>query len=50
MLASTSSDLSPARRFNTVRWIERSMRVSSRVAFRQDYLDGHDATIAILKD
>lgn len=43
-------DLSPARRFNTVRWIERSMRVSSRVAFRQDYLDGHDATIAILKD
>ena len=43
-------DLRPARRFNTVRWLERCMRLSSRVAFRQDYLDGHDATIAILKE
>ncbi len=43
-------DLKPARRFNTVRWLDRCMRVSSRVAFRQDYLDGHDATIAILKE
>ncbi|MBG84098.1 MAG: hypothetical protein CMJ40_06070 [Phycisphaerae bacterium] len=46
----SKKDLKPARRFNTAKWLDRSMRVSSRVAFRQDYLDGHDATIAILKE
>lgn len=46
----SKKDLKPARRFNTAKWLDRSMGVSSRVAFRQDYLDGHDATIAILKE
>ena len=46
----SKKDLKPARRFNTAKWLDRSMRVSSRVAFRQEYLDGHDATIAILKE
>ncbi|MHC4989543.1 MAG: methyltransferase domain-containing protein [Planctomycetota bacterium] len=40
-------DLRPARRFDTVGWLDWSMRLSSRVSFTQAYLDGHDATIAI---
>ena len=45
-----AKDLRPARRFNTVKWLERCLRETSQVAFRQDYMDGHDATIAMLKD
>ena len=40
-------DLHPARRFNTVRWLDWAMDLSSRVTFTQEYLDGHDATILI---
>ena len=40
-------DLRPARRFNTARWIARCLQVTPLVSFRQDYLDGHDATIAM---
>jgi SAM-dependent methyltransferase len=42
-----STDLRPAVRFNTVGMIDWAMTLSPRVQFRQDYLDGHDATIAI---
>lgn len=45
-----AKDLRPARRFNTARWVDRCLKETCRVAFRQDYLDGHDATIAMLKD
>lgn len=43
-------DLAPARRFDTADWVRWSLGLTSRVAFRQDYLDGHDATILILHD
>ena len=45
-----SKDLRPARRFHTAKWIDRCLRETSQVAFRQDYLDGHDATIAMLHE
>ncbi|MDY7110570.1 MAG: class I SAM-dependent methyltransferase [Planctomycetota bacterium] len=40
-------DLGPARRFDTVAWLDWSLELSTRVSFTQDYLDGHDATILI---
>ena len=40
----------PARRFNTVNWLEWSLDLTSRVTFTQDYLDGHDATIMLRHD
>ena len=40
-------DLRPARRFHTARWIARCLEITPSVSFRQDYLDGHDATIAM---
>lgn len=43
-------DLEPARRFDTVGWLDWALGLSSRVAFTQAYLDGHDATIAIWHD
>ncbi len=43
-------DLSPASRFDTVRWIDWALGRSSRVSFTQAYLDGHDATIMIEHD
>ncbi len=43
-------DLTPARRFDTVRWLDWSLGRSSRVSFTQAYLDGHDATILIEHD
>ena len=43
-------DLTPARRFDTVRWLDWSLGRSSRVSFTQAYLDGHDATIMIEHD
>lgn len=43
-------DLGPARRFDTLAWVEWSLELSKRVTFTQDYLDGHDATIMIRHD
>jgi SAM-dependent methyltransferase len=43
-------DLSPARRFSTVAWLDWSLSITSRVTFTQDYLDGHDATIMLRHD
>jgi SAM-dependent methyltransferase len=43
-------DLSPARRFHTIDWLQWSLELTSRVSFTQDYLDGHDATIMIRHD
>jgi SAM-dependent methyltransferase len=38
-------DIGPARRFNTIEWIDWALSKTARVSFTQDYLDGHDATI-----
>ena len=43
-------NLAPARRFDTVAWLDWAMGLSSRVSFTQEYLDGHDATILIRHD
>jgi len=43
-------NLDPARRFDTLAWLDWAMDLSSRVSFTQDYLDGHDATILIHHD
>ncbi len=43
-------DTGPARRFNTLDWIEWALRTTPQVLFRQDYLGGHDATIAMLRE
>jgi SAM-dependent methyltransferase len=43
-------DPAPARRFDPLGWIEFSLGLSTRVAFTQTYLDGHDATILIEKE
>ncbi len=43
-------DLRPARRFDTADWVDWALSRSSRVRFDQSYLDGHDATIAILRE
>ncbi len=43
----TKRDLWPARRFDTLSWLDWALDLTSRVGFRQDYLDGHDATIII---
>jgi trans-aconitate methyltransferase len=40
-------DLAPARRFDTAAWLDWAMGLTSRVAFTQAYLDGHDATILL---
>jgi len=40
-------DLTPARRFDTLAWIEWALALSPKVTFDQSYLDGHDATIII---
>ncbi len=42
--------VSPARRMNVVKLLDWTLGLSSRVQFRQDYLDGHDATFIIEKD
>jgi SAM-dependent methyltransferase len=42
-----AQQLGPARRFDTLAWLDWAMTVTPRVAFTQDYLDGHDATIVI---
>lgn len=43
-------DTGPARRFDTVGWIQWALTHTSRVSFTQDYLDGHDATIMMRHD
>lgn len=43
-------DLAPARRFDTVAWLDWALHRTSRVSFTQDYLDGHDATIVMRRD
>ncbi len=42
-------DTAPAIRFDTMRVLKWAMERTPRVVFRQDYLDGHDATIAMVK-
>ena len=39
----------PARRFDPLAMLGWSFRLTPNVRFRQDYLDGHDATIALMK-
>lgn len=43
-------DLGPARRFDTIRWLDWSLHLTPRVRFAQDYLDGHDATIVMRRE
>ena len=43
-------DLTPARRFDPLTWLELALGLSSRVVFTQAYLDGHDATVLIEHD
>ena len=43
-------DTTPARRRDPVAWLDFALGLSSRVAFTQAYLDGHDATIMIRHD
>lgn len=40
-------DLYPARRFDTVAWLDWALSLSPRVSMTQDYFNGHDATIMI---
>ena len=42
--------LTPATRFDTAAWLDWALDRTSRVAFTQDYLDGHDATIVLRHD
>ncbi|MBX3374806.1 MAG: class I SAM-dependent methyltransferase [Phycisphaeraceae bacterium] len=46
----TAGPPAPARRFSTIRLLDHALARTCRVAFRQDYLDGHDATIAMWHD
>lgn len=43
-------DLGPARRFDTIRWLDWALHLTARVRFAQDYLDGHDATIVMRRE
>lgn len=45
--AMLARDTGPARRFKTVDWIDWALSTTTHVRFRQDYLGGHDATIAM---
>lgn len=40
-------DLAPARRFDTIRWLDWALERTPLVRFTQDYLDGHDATVCM---
>jgi SAM-dependent methyltransferase len=42
-------DLGPARRFNTVKWLQFALSKTPLVAFNQAFLKGHDATILMKK-
>lgn len=43
-----TADTGPAHRFDTKAMLAFALERTSKVSFRQDYLDGHDATIAML--
>lgn len=47
--AALSRDTGPARRFDTLDWIDWALRATPVMLFRQDYLGGHDATIAMMR-
>jgi len=47
---SMARDTGPARRFDTLDWLDWALNATTRVRFRQDYLGGHDATIAMMRD
>ncbi len=38
----------PAKRFDPASMLDRALTLTPRVRFRQDYFDGHDATIAMM--
>jgi SAM-dependent methyltransferase len=38
----------PAKRFDPASMLDRALALTPRVRFRQDYFDGHDATIAMM--
>ncbi len=42
-------DTGVSTRFDTLDWLDWALRTTPNVRFRQDYLQGHDATIALLK-
>jgi SAM-dependent methyltransferase len=44
---SGQKDTGPASRFDTIGWVRWAIGQTVRVQFRQDYLNGHDATIAM---
>jgi len=46
---SKPKDPTPARRFDPLAMLDWALERSPSVRFRQDYLDGHDATIAMTK-
>lgn len=45
----TPADISPAYRYDPVRMAAWALERTPLVLFRQDYLDGHDATIGMIK-
>ena len=47
---SLARDTGPARRFDTLDWLDWALSATTHVRFRQDYLGGHDATIAMMRD
>lgn len=42
-------DTGPARRFNTLDWLDWALETTPLLRFRQEYLGGHDATIAMMR-
>lgn len=44
-----SENLYPARRFDTTQMLDMVFELTPRIEFTQSYLDGHDATIVMLK-
>jgi SAM-dependent methyltransferase len=47
---SARKDPGPASRFDTLGWVAWALDRTVRVQFRQDYLNGHDATIAMARE
>jgi hypothetical protein len=45
-----SDDTGPARRFDTLAMLDLAATLTPRFVLRHDYLNGHDATIALFKD
>ena len=43
-------DLAPARRFDLVRRMDHALELTPRVSMRQEYLDGHDVSIAMFRE